>query len=219
MFSYWRKIDELHHINRILLATCVCFLIIILSLIVTVAKAPKRVQFWLAPSISAQGGTLKQEQIPNEYVQGFVVTLLPTILSWSQNGKDEFVSNIHSFHYYFTPRQLSLFKQMQEQFEQAQFFNRTQIASLYRYPEPQDIKLIGSNIWQVKLTLRITQRLNSQSTMVIADKVVEHNILVVKAPLSPLQNPFQLALDGNFSPEKIITDLLLEPLEANNEAP
>ena len=61
--------------------------------------------------------------------------------------------------------------------------------------------------------LRITQRLKDASQMVIADKVVDYHLRVVKVTISRLQNPFQLAMDGYTAPEQLVQDLLATPLE------
>ena len=79
--------------------------------------------------------------------------------------------------------------------------------------EPDDVKAIGTNTWEVHVILRITQRLSDDSPMVIADKIVDYHIRVVKINLSHLQNPFQLALDGYTRPEQLVKDLLATPLE------
>jgi hypothetical protein len=52
--------------------------------------------------------------------------------------------------------------------------------------------------------------------MVIADKVVDYHLRVVKVSLSRLQNPFQLALDGYTQPEILIKDLLANPQKDTN---
>ena len=49
--------------------------------------------------------------------------------------------------------------------------------------------------------------------MVIADKVVNYHLRIVKVTHSRLQNPFQLALDGYTKPEVMMQDLLAKPLE------
>ena len=74
--------------------------------------------------------------------------------------------------------------------------------------EDDDVKPLGNNTWEVHLVLRITQRLKDDSPMVIADKVVDYHVRVVKISLSRLQNPFQLALDGYTKPEILVKDLL-----------
>ena len=61
--------------------------------------------------------------------------------------------------------------------------------------------------------MRVTQRLKDVSKMVIADKVVDYHLRVVKVTTSRLQNQFQLALDGYTAPEKMDQDLLATPLE------
>jgi len=216
MFNYWKKIDNLNHINRLLLAFVATATLIIFALIMTLAIAPKRYEFWLTPNMAANGGLIKAHDISDQYIQGFVANLLPTINTWSKSGKKEFVSNLAGFHYYFTPRHRALMEKTLVSYQDAQLFNRTQVASLYRFMEPGDVKAIGANAWEVHVILRITQRLTDESPMVIADKVVDYHIRVVKINLSHLQNPFQLALDGYTQPEQLINDLLATALENQN---
>lgn len=216
MFEYWKKIDSLHHHNRLLLAFTALLGLIVFALVFALIQTPKRYEFWLSPAMTINGGLVKADDIPNEYVQGFVSTLLPTILSWSSKGPEEFSNNIKHFHYYFSERHRKLLNDTLRAYTTGQLFNRTQIASLYRFMEPGDIKKIGLNTWEVKLVLRITQRLNNSNAMVIADKVVADHIRVVKLRLSKLKNPFQLALDGYTKPERRLKDLL-EHEENQNE--
>ena len=208
MFDYWKKIDALHHVNRVLLATILLLILIIAGLFVALLSMPKHMEFWLAPNLAANGGLMKSGDVPDEYVHGFVSTLLPTLNTWSKAGKEEFTQNLQGFYYYFTPRHQQLMQRTLSAFKEAQLFNRTQIASLYRFMEPSDIKRIGKDAWEVHLTLRITQRLNDKSPMVITDKVVDYHVRVVKVTTSKLQNPFQLALDGYTQPEVLLQDLL-----------
>ena len=208
MFDYWKKIDALHHVNRVLLATILLLILIIAGLFVALLSMPKHMEFWLAPNLAANGGLMKSGDVPDEYVHGFVSTLLPTLNTWSKAGKEEFTQNLQGFYYYFTPRHQQLMQKTLSTFKEAQLFNRTQIASLYRFMEPSDIQRIGKDTWDVHLALRITQRLNDTSPMVIADKVVDYHVRVVKVTTSKLQNPFQLALDGYTQPEVLLQDLL-----------
>lgn len=211
MFSYWKKIDNLNHINRLLLAFITLLLMIIVSLILCLASLPKRYEFWLTPTMAANGGLMKANEVPAEYVQGFVAALLPVLNSWSKGG--DFAHHQTSFKEYFTPRHQQWMQQTFHAYKEAQLFNRIQTASLYRFMEDSDVKLIGQNTWEVHLVLRLTQRLKDNSSMVIADKVVDYHLRVVKVNLSRLQNPFQLALDGYTQPEHVITDLLATPAE------
>ncbi len=208
MFEYWKKVDSLNHMNRLLLAFTALLALIILSLIIALSNVHTRYEFWLSPGMAANGGLIKDGEIPDEYVQGFVASMMPTLYTWSKAGKEEFAQNIAGFHYYFTPKHQHLLEKMQDTYDEAQLFSRTQIASLYRFIEPGDIKLLAPNTWEVRLILRITQRLSDDNTMVITDKVVEYHIKVVKVRLSKLQNPFQLALDGYTQPERRLSDLL-----------
>lgn len=213
MFEYWKKIDSLQHHNRLLLAFIGVLSVMVLALIITIITMPKRYEFWLSPNMAANGGLMKASDIPNEYVQGYVTSLMPTLYSWTNKGKDEFTQNIKAFHYYFTLRHEQLLRETLAAYKNAQLFDRTQVASLYRFMEPQDIQKIVPNTWEVKLILRITQRLKDNSAMVIADKVVAYHLRVVKLNLSRLHNPFQLALDGYTRPEERLQDLLADTEE------
>lgn len=79
MFNYWKKIDSLQHHNRLLLAFIGVLSIIILALIINLMIMPKRYEFWLSPNMAANGGLMKASEIPNEYVQGYVTSLMPTL--------------------------------------------------------------------------------------------------------------------------------------------
>ncbi|HRD70576.1 MAG TPA: DUF2895 family protein [Legionella sp.] len=212
MFHYWKKVDSLNHINRLLLAFVAVLILIVAGLVTTLANMPKRFEFWLTPTMSVNGGLIRANQISKEYVQGFVATLLPTINTWSNGGKTEFANNLSGFHYYFTPRHQALMNKTLNAYKEAQLFDRIQVASLYRFMEDDDVKPLGNNAWEVHLVLRMIQRLKDDSPMVIADKVVDYHVRVVKVSLSRLQNPFQLALDGYTQPEVLVKDLLATDL-------
>ena len=206
MFKYWKKIDELHHINRILLATIFGLMLIISGLILTIITTPKRFEFWLTPQMAANGGLMKPDQVSDEYVQGFVSTLLPLMNTWN-NDKD-FTKHLHDFHYYFTSNFHEHLVKTMHAYKEAQLFNRIQTASLYRFIEPSDIKRLGKNAWEIHLILHLTQRLNTKNPLLISDKVVEYFIRVIKVNESRLLNPFELMIDGYTKSEVVIEDLL-----------
>ncbi len=218
MFHYWNKIDRLNQLNRVLLAVILTMVVIVFGLIFTLSTMPSRYEFWLTPSMAANGGLLKEGDVPNEYVQGFVATLLPSLNTWSKSGSREFSKNLTAYRYYFTPRHQQLMEKTLAAYKDTQLFNRMQIASLYQFMSADDIKPAGHNAWDVHVVMRITQRLKDESKMVIADKVVDYHVRVVKVTISRLQNPFQLALDGYNSPEQLVQDLLATPLEEKHEA-
>lgn len=213
MFNYWNKIDRLNHLNRLLLGVIVTQVIIVFGLIITLSTMPNRYEFWLTPSMAANGGLLKEGSVPSEYVQGFVATLLPSLNTWSKSGSHEFSKNLNAYHYYFTPRYQQLLEKTLAAYKDTQLFNRMQIASLYQFMSTDDIKPIGVNAWEVNVRMRITQRLKDKSQMVIADKIVDYHLRVVKVTTSRLQNPFQLALDGYTQPEQLVQDLLATPIK------
>ena len=213
MFNYWHKIEKLNQVNRLLLAVIITQIVILLGMIITLSTMPNRYEFWLTPSMAANGGLLKEGDVPNEYVQGFVATLLPSLNTWSKSGSREFSKNMQSYRYYFTPRHQQLMEKTLAAYKDTQLFNRMQVASLYQFMSAKDVQPIGHNAWEVHVLLRITQRLKDASQMVIADKVVDYHLRVVKVTISRLQNPFQLAMDGYTAPEQLVRDLLATPLE------
>ena len=213
MFNYWHKIEKLNQVNRLLLAVIITQIVILLGMIITLSTMPNRYEFWLTPSMAANGGLLKEGDVPNEYVQGFVATLLPSLNTWSKSGSREFSKNMQSYRYYFTPRHQQLMEKTLAAYKDTQLFNRMQVASLYQFMSAKDVQPIGHNAWEVHVLLRITQRLKDASQMVIADKVVDYHLRVVKVTISRLQNPFQLAMDGYTAPEQLVQDLLATPLE------
>lgn len=217
MFNYWKKIDSLNQLNRLLLVFASLLVMIVAGLIITLATTPKRYEFWLTPSMASNGGLIQSGQVSSEYVQGFVATLIPSINTWSKSGKSEFAGNLANLHYFLTPRHRQLMEQTLNAYKDAQLFNRIQIASLYRFMEEDDVKILGPNLWEVHLVLRITQRLNDNSPMVIADKVVDYHVRVAKVNVSRMQNPFQLALDGYTQPETLVSDLLASPVEKKHD--
>ncbi|STX81569.1 integrating conjugative element protein, PFL_4703 family [Legionella busanensis] len=208
MFEYYKKLDTLNQLNRLLLVCCGAFFLLTLWLGFALMKAPSKLQIWLTPSISANGGLIKAEDIPDEYVHGFVATLIPHLHSWQAQGAEAFNQKILSYQHYFTPRFQDVLAANQDALDKAGLFSRTQLTSLYRFLEPNDVKRLSHTSWEVHLVLRLTQKLNNHSTMVIADKVVDYHYRVVKVNVSKLQNPFGLALDGYSQPERLIKDLL-----------
>ena len=51
MFNYWKKIDALNQVNRLLLSTIMVLLLIISGLFAALMSAPKHMEFWLAPNL------------------------------------------------------------------------------------------------------------------------------------------------------------------------
>ena len=215
MFNAWNKIDALNQMNRLLLAAVGVLLLMIMGLMLMLWQAPKRMEFWLAPQVLANGGQITSRDIPDEYIHGFVAALIPALNTWSKAGAEEFTQNIQAFHYYFTPHHQQLMTRTLKAFQEAGLFNRVQVASLYRFLEADDIKRLSRDVWEVHLVLRITQRVNDKSPMVIADKVVDYHLRVVHVAISKLLNPFQLALDGYTKPEKLVVDLLSEDVKGD----
>ncbi|STX55450.1 integrating conjugative element protein, PFL_4703 family [Legionella beliardensis] len=218
MFNYYKKIDSLNELNRLLLVCCGAFFLLTLWLGWALMRAPSQLQIWLTPAMSANGGLIKADDIPDEYVHGFVATLIPALNSWPAGGEEGVNQRILAYQHYFTPRFRDVMVANQEALNKAGLFSRTQLASLYRFLEPNDVKRLSHNVWEVHVVLRLTQKLNDQSAMVIADKVVDYYYRVVKVNVSKLQNPFGLALDGYSQPERLVSDLLSSEVKGESHS-
>jgi len=208
MFSYWKKVDELNHINRLLLLMVGILSILTLVLIVSLAKAPNQMRFWLTPTLMSQGGEITAQQIPKSSVYSFVATMLPLVNSWSGNEEGELNGVAAQYHYYFTQRHRHLLNESIKAYKTAQLFKRTQTASLYKSLDADDVKQLAPGLWEVHVQLRLIQRLNDKNPLIIADKVVDYHIRVAHVGLSYEQNPFELALDGYSKPERLLHNLL-----------
>lgn len=215
MFAYWKKLDELTKVNRILIGVIGLLFVIIFILSFSLAKAPKYVRFFVTPTLSTQGGELKANQVPESSVFSFVSTLLPLMNSWSGEDVNELKKNVYAYQHYLTPRHRALLSESIKAYKNAGLFNHAQTASLYQSFEKRDVEQIGPNLWRVKVLLRLTQRLNNKNPLVISDKVIAYSIRVSRVSLSREQNPFELALDGYGEPEVLYKNLLDEEGESH----
>lgn len=208
MFSYWKKVDELNHINRLLLMMVGILSVLTVVLIISLAKAPNQMRFWLTPTLMSQGGEIKAGNIPPASVYSFVATMLPLVNSWSGRDDNELGSVATQYHYYFTQRHRMLLSDSIKVYKTAQLFKRTQTASLYKSLDLDDVKQLAPGLWEVHVQLRLMQQLNDKNPLIIADKVIDYHIRVMHAGLSREQNPFELVLDGYSKPERLLHNLL-----------
>lgn len=210
MFVYWKKLDNLAFVNRLLVGIIVSLLLAVVLLSATFMMMPSKIRFFVTPTLATTGGEVYANEIPDSAVYSFVATLFPMLNSWSGEDRQEYLKTIHSYKPYLSPRHLELLNDAYTFMKKAGLTDKNQIASLYSAFETNQVQKIAPNLWQVNLKLRLTQRINEKNPMVIADKVVSYKIRVMRVFSSHQQNPFELALDGYSEKETIEKDLLDE---------
>lgn len=209
MFLYWKKLDDLAHTNRLLVAIIGVLMLVVIVLSISLALMPQKFRFFVTPTLAAAGGEIYKDEIPDAAVYSFVATLFPMLHSWSGESKHEYLSIIQSYKPYLSPRHLELLNDAHRFMVQAGLTDKNQTASLYSAFESGLVSKIAPDLWQVHIKLRLTQRINEKNPMVIADKVVAYKVRVMRVHLSHQLNPFELALDG-YSEREIVEKNLLD---------
>ncbi len=210
MFSYWKKLDNLACVNRLLVAIIGALIIVVVALSITLALMPSKFRFFITPSLATTGGEIYANEIPDAAVYAFVATLFPMLHSWSGEDSKEYLKTINRYKPYLSPRYLALLNEAYPFMKQAGLTDKNQMVSLYSGFESNQVQKFAPNLWQVHLKLRLTQRINEKNPMVIADKVVSYKLRVMRVRLSHQQNPFELALDGYCEKEVVEKDLFDE---------
>lgn len=200
--------DALIDKSRLLMAGIIMMAILNAALIAALYKLPSKFEFFLTPSLYEQGGELKANQIHKENVYAYAAGLMPLLLTWNKGSSEEREHFINTHQVYFTPNHIAELRKAYHAYKNAGLYERYQSATLYKEIDMKDIKQITRNAWVVKLTLRVTQRLNDHDDHLISDKVIEYNVRVVKSTLSKMHNPFGLMLDGYEANEREIEDKL-----------
>lgn len=210
MFLYWKKLDNLAFTNRLLVGVIASLLLVVVILSITLAVMPSKIRFFVTPTLSATGGEIHQNEIPDTAVYSFVATLFPMLHSWSGTNAQEYLKTIHSYKSYLSAHHLERLNEAYQIMRKSGLTDKNQIASLYSGFESKNVQKIAPNLWQVGIKLRLTQRINEKNPMVIADKVVAYQVRVMRVHLSHQQNPFELALDGYEKKEVVEKSLLDE---------
>jgi hypothetical protein len=208
MFSYWKKMDALSHSNKLLIAMVIGLLVTNCFLSYQVVKAPKSMRFFVTPSLALQGGEISTKGVPESSVYSFVATLLPVLNTWNGEDEGENRTKLYNYRSFISPKHFQDALSIYNAKKQLGLFKQEQIASLYEGINPDDVEQITPNQWVVNIKLRLTQRVNDKSQMVIADKVINYSVKVLRVGYSKEQNPYELVIDGYARPEQLEKNLL-----------
>lgn len=210
MFAYWKTLDNLAFMNRLLVAIIGGLLAAVVVLSATLAFMPTTFRFFVSPTLAQSGGEIYKEEVPDAAVYAFVATLFPMLHSWSGDNREDYLKTIGRYKSYLSPRHVELLNEAYLFMKQAGLVDKSQTASLYSGFEQGLVTYLAPNLWQVRIKLRLTQRINEKNPMVISDKVVSYAVRVMRVNLSHQLNPFELALDGYSEKEVVLTNLLDE---------
>jgi hypothetical protein len=208
MFSYWKKMDEMNHANKLLIVLVVGLLITNCFLSYQVVQSPKSMRFFVTPSFALQGGEISENIVPESSVYSFVATLLPVLNTWTGEDETEIRTKLYTYRSHVSPKHFQDALSVYNAKKQMGLFKQEQIASLYEGINADDVEQISANQWIVNIKLRLTQRVNDKSQMVIADKVINYSVKVLRVGYSKDQNPYELVIDGYARPEQLEKNLL-----------
>lgn len=210
MFNSPKRIDGLVDKNRLLIGVIVLFFISNLFLIFQLSDVPRKQTFWLSSNAILEGGEISANKIPEEYVYSFASTFMPLLTTWKKGGGADMRKLINDYSYYLTPRHRTLLLQLVDKSQKIHLFEREQTSSLFRFMEEGDVKKVSPNVWSVHLVLRATQRLDNTTNYLVADKIVDYKVRVVRSEAGLSHNPFGLAIDGYVEKERLTKDVLVE---------
>jgi len=194
-------------INTLLLVIALLFCSNI-ALIWALHETQSTVRVYIPPRVPASGITTTSGQVPKSTVFSFAYWVWQSINYWPKNGANDYTHNIKSFLPYLTPK----FQVFLENDDNTRFSNdevqdriRTMMGVNGSSFSPADVEYVGHGTWLVHLTMRLTERMNTDGS-VIKDAEISYELRVVKYNADPKSNPYGLALAGfAVSPKRIKT--------------
>lgn len=170
--------------------------------------APDKVQVQIPPRIPDEGLTLQANAIPAASVYAFTHYIWQRLHYWPSNGGEDYKTNITQLAPYFTPRFSSFLKQdYNNRLNLGELQSRiSTMQPLYGASfEAKDVQYVGHGTWQVRLIMRLTERMNIND-QTVKDAEIQYTFRVVRYSINPKANPWGLAIDGLVnSPERIKT--------------
>lgn len=170
--------------------------------------APDKVRVYLPPHIPENGLTTTANEIPTATVYAFAYYVLQNLNYWPTNGTEDYKNNLSKFAPFLTPRFMAFLRNdYNHRLNQGELHSRVStMQGLYGSAfAPSDVTYLGHDTWQVKLIMRLTERMN-MNDQTVKDTEIQYVIRVVRYPINPKANPWGLALDGFAqNPERVIT--------------
>ncbi len=150
------------------------------------------------PEIPASGLTMKASAYPKSEVFSFAFYVWQSMNHWQKNGAKDYAANIKQFAPYLTPHFSNyLEKDFKTRFYQDELQDRLRIMQGMNGAafNPENVMYLGHGTWLVHLTMRLTERMDSNDKP-IKDAAIDYTLRVVKYSVDANTNKWGLALDG-----------------------
>lgn len=170
--------------------------------------APDKVRVYLPPQIPQNGLTTKAHDIPAATLYAFAYYVWQNINYWPSNGAEDYKNNVTQFSPFLTSRFVAFLRNdYSHRQNQGELHSRiSAMQGLYGTAfQATDVTYLGHDTWQVKLTMRLTERMN-MNDQTVKDTEIQYVLRVVCYPINANANPWGLALDGFAqNPERVNT--------------
>jgi len=192
--NVWKKEDADAHIIRLQKYIIAMLFVLGLSFFVGWITAPSRMTVYIPPDIQ-NGATLKAGAIPESLIYSYTYEIWQKLNYWSGEDADEYQKNIRSYWSYLTPGfRADLLEEFAELKATGQVMRSRSLQGISGAAyEPVNIRKIGSNSWEVRLRMRLTESRNNQ---VVKDVEILYPLIVTRVNISHENNPYGLALAG-----------------------
>lgn len=193
-FDAWNQEDRYKAIIGMLLK--IIYLLVFIAALCSIGwmTAPTRMTVYIPPDIS-NGATQKAGEIPNPFIYTFTFEVWQEINHWTQNGTQDYITNINTYWPYFTPSFKSVLLQDYEDLKTSGQLDRERVMQGIEGAAYDSIyvKKLSDNTWEVDLKVRLTEYKNNQ---VVKDVEILYPLKVVRYNISQKVNPYGLAITG-----------------------
>lgn len=204
LFNAWKKEDQDAAVIQLLKYAIGVLLLLCLGLMMGWISAPSRLTVYVPPNLSS-GIVLKHNQIPKTTLYSFVYEVWQEINYWSQNGQQDYATNLSAYSAYLTKAFQSQLQQDEADLKAAGQLDRERTLQPVDNAGYDDanVKQLDANTWEVDLHMRLTETKNNQ---IVKDVEILYPLKVVRANISQKYNPFGLAIAGFVSdPQRLKT--------------
>ena len=207
MKRFYNQLENYKLAILILVITVSLFFISNVLLIVGWHASQNHIRVDIPPQIPQSGLSVKAGEVPTATVYSFAYYIWQNLNHWSENGGKDYAANIKQFAPYLTPR----FKAFLEQDANKRYRNDETQGRLRSMQgingsafSKIDVEALGHGTWIVHLTMRLTERVNTNGN-VIKDTAIAYSLRVVRYDVGGT-NLWGLALDGfSQDPQRIKT--------------
>lgn len=157
-------------------------------------SSPSRLTVFIPPDIQ-NGATMKSGTIPPSLIYSFAYEIWQELNYWPEETGDKYQDNIKTYWSYLTPQFRTILLDEYDELKnsgQLQRIRYLQGMSGAAF-DPQYVKQLGNDTWEVDLKMRLTEYKNNQA---IKDVDILYPLKVTRINVSPLNNPYGLAIAG-----------------------